>query len=59
VTFFIFVVVLGLPDGTFFKPKMPILVNLERLAMKDVCKFYGHFVYFTAIWCISWQCGIF
>jgi hypothetical protein len=32
-----------------FKQKMPIL---GCLAMKDVGKFYGHFVYFTAIWYI-------
>jgi hypothetical protein len=28
---------------------------LERLAIKDVGKFYGHFVYFTAIWYILWS----
>jgi hypothetical protein len=27
--------------------------------MKDVGKFYGHFVYFTAIWYFLWTFGIF
>jgi hypothetical protein len=27
--------------------------------MKDVGKFYGHFVYFTAIWYSLWPFGIF
>jgi hypothetical protein len=30
-----------------------------RLAKKDVGKFYGYFVYFTAIWYILWPFGIF
>jgi hypothetical protein len=39
-----------LADGMYvFKPKMSIWVILERLAMKDVDKFCGHFVYFAAI----------
>jgi hypothetical protein len=39
---------------------MPIWVNFGvSFAMKVVFKFYGHFVYFTAIWYILGQFGIF
>jgi hypothetical protein len=27
--------------------------------MEEVGLFYGHFVHFTAIWCIFWPFGIF
>jgi hypothetical protein len=27
--------------------------------MEDVCVFYGHLVYFTAIWYILWPFGLF
>jgi hypothetical protein len=30
---------------------------LEGLAMEDVGIFYGHLVYFVAIWCILWLFG--
>jgi hypothetical protein len=33
-----------------FKPKIPILVNLEVLEMENVVLFYYHLEYFTAIW---------
>jgi hypothetical protein len=32
---------------------------LEGIAIEDVGIFYGHLVYFTAIWCISKPFGIF
>jgi hypothetical protein len=31
----------------------------ESLAKKEVSKFSGHLVYFTAIWNIEWSVGIF
>jgi hypothetical protein len=31
---------------------------LEGIALKDVGLFYGHLVYFTDIWYISWPFGI-
>jgi hypothetical protein len=41
------------------KPKIPFWVNLsEGLAMEDVGIFYGHLVYFMAIWYILWPFGI-
>jgi hypothetical protein len=41
----------GLPDGLFFKPKIPIWVNLGI--------FYDHLVYFAAIGNILWPFVIF
>jgi hypothetical protein len=38
-----------LPDGIFFKSKIPIWVNFGGSCKKVLGKFYGHFVYFTAI----------
>jgi hypothetical protein len=44
-----------LPDGMFSKQKGQFGSILECLAMKDVGKFNGHLVYFTAIWYILWS----
>jgi hypothetical protein len=42
-----------------FQTKNPILGKLfEGLPMKDVGKFYGHLVYFTAIWYILRHFGV-
>jgi hypothetical protein len=41
----------------WFHTKIPIWVILECLAMKDVGKFYGHLVYFTATAYILWPFG--
>jgi hypothetical protein len=38
-----------LPDGIFFKPKIPICVFFSALAMEGVGIFYGHLVYIVAI----------
>jgi hypothetical protein len=46
----------GLPDIS--KPKIPIWVNFEALAIEDVRIFYGRLIYFTAIWHILWPFGI-
>jgi hypothetical protein len=35
-----------------FKPKIPILVNFEGLAVENLGLFYDHLVYFMAIWYI-------
>jgi hypothetical protein len=43
-----------------FRTKIPIWVNFERHAIKDVGQFYGHSVYFTAIsYTILWPFVIF
>jgi hypothetical protein len=42
-----------------FKPKIPIWVILEGLAMEDVGTFYGHLVYFVVIWYILLPFGKF
>jgi hypothetical protein len=42
-----------------FKPKISIWEILEGLAMEDVATFYGHLVYFTAIWYSLWPFDIF
>jgi hypothetical protein len=39
-----------LPDGIFSNQKCQFGQIFECLAMKDVGEFYGHFVYFTAMW---------
>jgi hypothetical protein len=49
----------GLPDGIFSKQKSQFGYILEWLALKDVGKFYGHLVYFTAISYSLWPFGIF
>jgi hypothetical protein len=41
-----------LPDGLFSNQKCQFWYILEFLAKKQVGKFYGHFVYFTALWYI-------
>jgi hypothetical protein len=48
-----------LPDGIFSNQKCQFGLSLECLAMNDVGKFYGHLVYFSAIWSIFLQFGIF
>jgi hypothetical protein len=40
----------GLPDGIFTNQNPNLGKFLEGLAMEDVVIFYGHLVYFTAIW---------
>jgi hypothetical protein len=42
-----------------FKPKIPIWVNFEGLAMENLGIFYDHLVYVTAIGNILWPFGIF
>jgi hypothetical protein len=42
----------GLPDGIVWNQKLQIWVNFGGLTMKEVGIFYGHLVYFTAIWYI-------
>jgi hypothetical protein len=49
----------GLPDGIFSNQKSQIWLILECLATKDVGKFYGHLVYFTAVPYILWPFDIF
>jgi hypothetical protein len=39
----------GLPDGIFFKPRIPIWQILEGLSKEGVGLFYSHLVYFMAI----------
>jgi hypothetical protein len=54
----------GMPDGTYiFKPKIPIWLNFEGLAVEGVGSFCGHFllfyeqgVYFMLIY--VWSFGI-
>jgi hypothetical protein len=48
-----------LPDGIFSNQKAQFGQISECLAKKDVGIFYGHLVYFTAIWSISLAFGIF
>jgi hypothetical protein len=40
-----------------FKPKIPLWVNLEGVAMEDACIFYGNLVYFTANSNMLWSFG--
>jgi hypothetical protein len=47
------------PDGIFSNQKSQFGQILEGLAMEDVDIFYGHLVYFTAIWYILWSFGKF
>jgi hypothetical protein len=42
----------GLPDGLFFKPKIPIWENIKGLGMNKVGLFYGHLEYIMASWYI-------
>jgi hypothetical protein len=49
----------GLPDSLFFKPKIPIWVNLGRFCygnswyiLRPLEIFNGHLVYFVVIWYI-------
>jgi hypothetical protein len=48
-----------LPDGIFSNQKSKFEKFLDGLAMVDVGIFYGHLVYFTAIWYILQPLGIF
>jgi hypothetical protein len=48
-----------LTDGIFSNQKSRFGLILEGLAMDDVGMFYGHLVYFMAIWYILWLFGIF
>jgi hypothetical protein len=49
----------GLPDGIFSNQKSKFRYNLQCLAMEDVGIFYGHLIYFTAIWYTLWTFAIF
>jgi hypothetical protein len=40
----------GLPDGTFSNQKSQFVYIYEGLCVENVGKFYGHLVYFMAIW---------
>jgi hypothetical protein len=49
-----------------FRPKIPIWLNSERSCIGRFCYilwtlglFYGHWIYFMAIWYILWPFGIF
>jgi hypothetical protein len=46
-----------LPDGIFSNKKSHFGLILGRLAMKDVGKFCGHLVCFTAVSYILWPLG--
>jgi hypothetical protein len=46
-----------LPGGLFSNKKYQFGKILEGLAMEDVGIFYGHLVYFMAIWSILWPSG--
>jgi hypothetical protein len=48
-----------LPDGIFSNQKSQFGFILEGLALGDFGVFYGHLVYFAAIWYILWPFGIF
>jgi hypothetical protein len=55
----------GLPDGIFFKPKIPIWVNLggscNGRCWYVICPFglfYGYLVYFGVIWLIIFRFGM-
>jgi hypothetical protein len=43
-----------LPDGIFFKPKIPFGRISEGPGMENVGIFHGHFEYLTALWYIVW-----
>jgi hypothetical protein len=47
----------GLPDGIFSDQKSQFGQILEGLRIENVGICYGHWAYFTAIWCILWQFG--
>jgi hypothetical protein len=47
----------GLPDGLFTNQKSKFGQILDGLRMENAGIFYGHLVYFTAIWYILWPCG--
>jgi hypothetical protein len=47
----------GLPDGIFSNKKSQFGQIFEGLVMDVVGIFYVYFVYFTAIWYISWPLG--
>jgi hypothetical protein len=49
----------GLPDGRFSNQKSKFGSFLEGPTVEDVGIFYGHLVYFTAIWYTLWIFGIF
>jgi hypothetical protein len=48
-----------LPDDVFSNQKYQFGKILEGLAMEDVGIFYGHLIYFTAIWYFLLPSGIF
>jgi hypothetical protein len=52
-------VVPGLPDGLFSNQKSQFGYILEGHAIEEVDIFYGHVVYFVAIWYILQPLGIF
>jgi hypothetical protein len=47
-----------LPDGLFSNQKSQFGKMLEDLGMENVCKFYDHLEYFTAIWYKLWPFGL-
>jgi hypothetical protein len=49
----------GLPDGIFSNQNSQFRKTLECIAKKDIVKFYGPLVYFTAISNFLWPFGIF
>jgi hypothetical protein len=49
----------GLPDDIFSNKKSHFGQTLEGLEMESMGIFYGHLVYFMAIWSISWPFGMF
>jgi hypothetical protein len=49
----------GLPDGTFSNQSSHFGYILEGLGVENFGKFYGHLIYFIAIWYIFVICGIF
>jgi hypothetical protein len=48
-----------MPDGIFSNQKFQFGKILEGLVLADIRTFYGHLVYFVAIWYILWPFGIF
>jgi hypothetical protein len=49
----------GLPDGTFSNPKYQFGNILEDISMEGDGIFYGHLIYFVAIWYILRPFGVF